>query len=181
MDDTYYFEQYVWPNYQAFQAEPGSRHLAMNSAVAAYHMLEWLAFRRSASSSPATDDTLNELRRAVRDACSDFELVEDVVTAYKHIWSRPMGAGRRLRIFTELVKVRTAWRDTRWIDRQGWDDDKAWQDHYETVVVSDGTAERELLSALNQVVAYWGDCIYGSDSAWTMRRPDPDGGTGILR
>lgn len=187
MDGRYYFEHYVWPNYQAFLAEPGYEHLAMNAAVAAYHMLEWAAFSRLPSGSPAASrhqdliDEQNKLRPTVMQACPQFGLLEDVATAYKHILTRPTGTNKRPRIITELVKVRTASRDTRWSDKEAWDDSKAWQDRYVTVVADDGTAECELLFALNEVVTYWGDCIYGSDPTWIERRPEPHTGTGILQ
>jgi hypothetical protein len=186
MDGSYYFEHYVWPNYDAFLAEPSYKHLAVNAAVAAYHMLEWSAFCRLTSGSPSAirdQDLVKEVKRlrtTVIQACPQLPLLEDVATAYKHILTRPT-ANNRSRIITELLKVRTVSRNTHWSDNEAWDDNKIWKDRYDTVILDVGTVEHELLCALNAVVAYWGDCIYGSHSAWLERRPEPDDGTGILR
>jgi hypothetical protein len=190
MEVSDYFEQYVWPNYESFRADPGRKLLAMNAVVAAYHMADWIAACRVGPGVAGgikdgdVRGAVKQVRKDVLEACPDFALIEDAATAYKHVVTSDKTGGKerpRKRHFMELVRVGTGSRDTRWSDTEAWDASKVWQDHYESVVIDDGKTEHELLLALNHLVAYWGDYVYAGRPDWKERRPEPGAGTGVLR
>ena len=94
MEVSDYFEQYVWPNYESFRADPGRKLLAMNAVVAAYHMADWIAACRvgpGVAGGIKDGDVrraVKQVRKDVLEACPDFALIEDAATAYKHVVTR---------------------------------------------------------------------------------------------
>lgn len=124
MTRSEYFDDFVWSNYTRFLAEPGSKSLAMNAIVPAYHVAEWIAaydLKSSNSGTPSADAVSAkavQIRDTAAAGCPEFALLEDVVTAYKHVVTRPQTPNKKkwLRFFTELLKVQTQATSTVWRD-----------------------------------------------------------------
>ncbi len=93
------------PNYREYQSRRTDIRLAMNAALSAFHMADWVVaeYRFSDPSKLRGHTDLGEYRRNV--LCvefPDFNLLEGVANAHKHLW-----LGRHLTEHEQFVQSAT--------------------------------------------------------------------------
>ena len=97
--------RHALPNYNEYRGRRTDIRLAMNAALSAFHMADWLVteYRFSDPSKLRGHTDLGEYRRNV--LCvefPDFKLLEGVADAHKHLW-----LGRNLTAHGQFVQSAT--------------------------------------------------------------------------
>ena len=84
-----FWTEHVRPNYEEYKRKPADIRRAMNAALSAFHMADYVftEYRASNPSKICGHSAIGTYRRGVLGAeCSDFMLLGDVANAHKHLW-----------------------------------------------------------------------------------------------
>ncbi len=102
-----FWTNHVRSNYEEYKRNRTDIRRAMNAALSAFHMADYVLkeYRASDPSKLSGYRQLGEYRDHVLEVeCSDFALLADVANAHKHLWLGPHTAsGQFTRSATEVV------------------------------------------------------------------------------
>lgn len=82
-----FWKEYVLPNYREFLRAPTSKRKAMNAAVSAVHMADyvWKTYHATDPVKVFGKRKISEFRTQLDGECADFRLFTDVANAHKHM------------------------------------------------------------------------------------------------